>query len=208
MIDMPSATTAIFDGVAARVWAATAKPRTLAITSTLHGEGSTTVALGLALSLAAYDASTILLIDGNWLRPILTEHAGKCGDPGLAECLRGELVLRNVVVPTGRRGLSFLPAGEFGAEVPPFGRLAAILGQASRGFGKVLVDLPPVLVAPALVVPWVNTVDQSYFVVRRAVTPIRMIRRALAELRSARPPQLILNRSPAQQGAFGLLGVG
>jgi Mrp family chromosome partitioning ATPase len=207
MIETSPAVTAIFDGVAARVYASTSRVRSLAITSTLHGEGSTTVALGLVLSLAAYEESAVLLIDGNWIRPALTEAAGRNTDPGLTECLRGETRLAEAIAPTARRGLLFLPVGEFGVEPPPFGRLAAILEQAHQRFGKVVVDLPPVLVAPAVVVAWASAVDQSYFVLRRAVTPVALIRRALSEVGAARPPQLILNRTRDGARDFGVLGL-
>ena len=207
MIEAPTAMTAIFDGVAARVYASPRHVRSLAITSTLHGEGSTTVALGLALSLAAYDTTAVLLVDANWIRPTLTQHAGRGGEPGLANCLRGEKTLAQTIVPTARRGLSFLPTGDFGEEIPPFGHLAATVEQAHQRFGKIVIDLPPVLVAPALVVPWAGAVDQSYFVLRRAVTPVNLIRRALGEVATTRPPQLILNRSRDGAGDFGVLGL-
>ena len=89
-----TAITALFDGVAARVHASTSPIRTLAVTSTLHKEGTTTVALGMALSLAAFDSTTaVLLVDANWLHPSLTEDADRSAGPGLAECLRDGVAL-------------------------------------------------------------------------------------------------------------------
>lgn len=207
MMEPLSAVGAIFDSVAARVYTSHARVRSLAITSTLHGEGSTTVALGLAVSLASYETSAVLLVDANWIRPTLTAHAGLEGEPGLAECLRGDKTVTQVITPCLRRGLSFLPAGEFGDEPPPFGRLAALLDQCHQRFGRIIVDLPPALVAPALVVPWASAVDQPYLVLRRAVTPIALIRKALNEVGTTNRPQLILNRSHDGASDFGALGL-
>ena len=103
MIEVQSTVGAIFDGVAARVYTSPSRVRSLAITSTLHGEGATTVALGLSVSLASYETSGVLLIDGNWIRPALTAHAGLEGEPGLAECLRGDTSVGQVVAPARKQ---------------------------------------------------------------------------------------------------------
>jgi len=121
--------------------------------------------------------------------------------------LRREIALAEAVGESARGGLQFMPAGSFGAEPPPFGRLAALLEQAGQRFGKVVVDLPPVLVAPSLVVPWCAVVDHSYLVLRRAVTPVGLVRRALNELRGGRTPQLILNRTADRPSGLGVLGL-
>jgi Mrp family chromosome partitioning ATPase len=204
-----TAVTAIFDGVAARVNVTGSPLRTLAVTSTLHREGTTTVALGIALSLAAFDSSTeVLLIDANWLHPSLSEDAGRSAVPGLVECLRDGLPVSRGVMRTARRCLSFLPAGQSGTEPPPLGRLVAVLEEARKSFAKIVIDLSPVMVAPSLVVPWANAVDQSYLVLRRAVTPVALIRRAMAQVGAERPPQLILNRTRDRAGDWGPFRVG
>jgi len=202
VIDASWPTSAIFDGVAARIHTSDTPTRSLAVMSSLHGEGTTTIALGLALSLTGYDSSAVLLIDANWIRPVLSENADRLEAAGLAECLRGERSLNETVVPAARKGLSLLPAGDFGAEPPPLGRLSAFLAGARASFGKVVIDLPPVLVAPALVVPWTKMVDQSYLVVRRGATPIAVIRRALAEIGSERSPHLVLNRTRVETAGW------
>src|SRR2546430_608129 len=135
MIEVQSTVASIFDGAAARVYTSPSRVRSLAITSTLHGEGATTVALGLAGSLASYETNGVLLIDGNWIRPALTAYAGLGAAPGLAECLRGDKSLGQVVAPCMRRGLSFLPAGGVGEGSPPVRPLPAPLGPWHRRFG-------------------------------------------------------------------------
>ena len=190
-----AAVMAVFEPVGARAHADAAAPRTLAVTSSIRREGTSSIALGTALSVAAFDStSTVLLIDANWLHPSLTEQAGLSVARGLAECLRDGYALERAIVKTARRGLSVLPAGQSGDEAPPLGGLAALLGNARHDYTKIIVDLPPVMVAPSLVVPWADVADQTYLVVRRGATPVTVIRKAMAEIGKERP-QLILNRS-------------
>ena len=194
---MPSAAVmAAFDTVGARAHVDAASKRTIAVTSTIRKEGTSTVALGTALSFAAFDASaSVLLIDANWLSPSLTERSGRGSARGLAEWLRDDYLLDRAIIETERHGLSFLPAGQAAGEPPPLGRLRALLDFARKEFAKIVIDLPPAMVAPALVVPWADIVDQTYLVVRRNATPVALIRKAMAEIGTQRPPQLILNRS-------------
>lgn len=191
-----AAVMAVFDTVGARAHVDASGPKVIAVTSAIRKEGTSTVALGTALSFAAFDSSaSVLLIDANWLHASLTADAGFSVSRGLAECLRDGYALDRAVVTTSRHGLSFLPAGQSSDEAPPLGGLAALLKTARRDFAKIVVDLPPVMVAPSLVVPWADIADQTYLVVRRNATPVSVIRRAMSDIATARPPQLILNRS-------------
>lgn len=186
----------VFDTVGARAHSDSAALRRLAVTSSIREEGTSTLALGTALSFAGFDASaTVLLVDANWLHPSLSQRSGRGTARGLAECLRDGYSVTRAIATTERRGLSFLPAGQAGAEMPPLGGVAALLEDLEHDFTKVVIDLPPVLVAPSLVVPWTKAVDQTYLVVRRGATPVTLIRKAMAELGTAHAPQLILNRS-------------
>jgi len=201
-----AAVMAVFETVGARTHLDANAPRTIAVTSSIRKEGTSSVALGTALSLAAFDASsTVLLVDANWIHPALTEQAGLSVARGLAECLRDGYALERAIVHTARRGLSFLPAGQSGDEAPPLGGLAALLGSARHDFGKIVIDLPPVMVAPSLVVPWADVADQTYLVVRRGATPVSVIRKAMAEIGKERP-QLILNRSRDRSDSWARVG--
>ena len=198
----PAALMGVFDTIA-RAYVDPSRRRTLAVTSSIRKEGVSSVALGTALSFAAFDAtSSVLLIDANLLHPSLSERAGHGGAAGLADLFREGHTLDRVVQSTQRRGLYLLPAGTTGEEAPPLGRLPAILESARRDFAKVVIDLPPVIVAPPLVAPWVDLADQTYLVVRRGATPVALIRKAVAEISAKQPPQLILNRSRERSDAW------
>ena len=179
-----------FDGLATRV--RFAELRTIGFTSAVFGEGTSTVALGTSLSLAALGPAPVLLVDANWLQPSLTSDAGASSARGLAEVLRGEAELDEVAVPTGRPGLTFLAAGDTTEARPPLGALPSFLERALTRFGSIVVDLPPTLVGEPMVLPWAASIQQLFIVVRSGVTPISVARRAVDQISVGRP-QVILN---------------
>jgi capsular exopolysaccharide synthesis family protein len=85
--------------------------RTLGVTSSRSGEGTSTVAAGLAVAAANSSERQVLLVDANLRRPSL--HRGFAVDavPGLCEYLLGEDQTRTSIHATGVARLSVLPAG-------------------------------------------------------------------------------------------------
>jgi Mrp family chromosome partitioning ATPase len=183
-----------FDGLAARV--RFADLRTIGFTSSVFGEGTSTIALGTALSLASLGPAPVLLVDANWLQPSLTSDAGASSGRGLAEVLRGDVELSEVVVPTGRSRLAFLAAGDTTEGKPPLGALPSLLDRALSCFGSIVVDLPPALVGESMVLPWAASLQQLFVVVRSGMTPLALARRAVEEIAVERP-QVVLNWVPA-----------
>jgi Mrp family chromosome partitioning ATPase len=184
---------ALFDDVATRV--RTAELGTIGFTSAVFGEGASTLALGTSLSLASVDRAQVLLVDANWLRPSLTSDAEMASAPGLADVLRGEAELGEVIVRTGRPGLAFLGAGDPSRGRPSLRSLPALLDQAMRSFGAIVVDLPPALAGESIVLPWAGSLQQLFIVVRSGVTPTAMVRRAVEGVALERP-QVVLNWTP------------
>ena len=76
--------------------------QTLAVASSVCGEGASTVAAGLAIALAQKGAGEILLVDCNLRSPSLHRRLGVEGKPGLADAI-----------------LSSLGAPSTGGSVPP-----------------------------------------------------------------------------------------
>ncbi|HEV8534268.1 MAG TPA: hypothetical protein VGR87_00895 [Candidatus Limnocylindria bacterium] len=194
MTDRSGRLCGVFDGVATRI--RTAELRTIGFTGAVFGEGASTLALGTSLSLAALDQGPVLLVDANWLRPSLTTDAAVASGPGLAEVLRGDAQLDQVLVPTGRAQLSFLAAGTVDGRRPPLDSLPSFLDQALTKFGAVVADLPPALAGDSVVLPWAASLQQLFVVVRSGVTPLALVRRAIEEVALERP-QVVLNRMPA-----------
>ena len=202
-----AAVMAVFDTVGARAHADGSLVRTLAVTSTVRGEGTSAIALGTALSFAAFDSKApVLLIDANWLHPSLSARAGREAARGLAECLGEGFSIDRAISATERPGLSFLAAGQAGERVPPLGRIAEILAQAHAKYAKVIIDLPPVMVAPSLVVPWADAADATYLVVRGGATPVSLSKKAMGEIAGQRPAQIVLNRSRDRSDVWARLG--
>jgi Mrp family chromosome partitioning ATPase/capsular polysaccharide biosynthesis protein len=116
----------------------------LAVTSPLPGEGKTTVATLLAVASARVE-QTVLLIDGDLVRPSIAHLFGIAPRPGVAQALRSgdasrfatarQVLPRLHVMPTVREP----EAGDFIAQ-----GMSGLLDWASQEFDLVIVDTPPI----------------------------------------------------------------
>ena len=123
------------------------RPKSIVISSSIPGEGKSTIAMNLAVSLAD-TGSRVILVDADLRRPSIAEYAGVEGQVGLTTVLIGRAEVEHVVQPLGRTGLDLLPAGQ----VPPnpsellgSTAMAALLEQLSDSYDMVLLDSPPLL---------------------------------------------------------------
>jgi capsular exopolysaccharide synthesis family protein len=118
------------------------------VTSPEPGDGKTTTATNLAITIALSGRS-VLLVDADMRRPQGHELLGVKCSPGLADVLvdgRADDIVQRTVVD----GLFFLPAGV--PSVPPTElldseRMRTLLDQAGDRFDVVIVDTPPILAA-------------------------------------------------------------
>jgi Mrp family chromosome partitioning ATPase len=184
------ATTA-FDALASRIDAAGL--RGVGFTSSVFGEGVSTIALGTAMSLAALRRENVLLVDANWLRPSLTEDARLESAPGLADYFVKDLDLGAVTRELGPSRLAFLPIGDRGAARPTRRALSSFLADGAASFGAVIVDLPPALAGEPFVVPWASVLDQIFVVVREAATPFAMVQQAMKTVTVGTTPHVVIN---------------
>ncbi len=166
--------------------------RRLGVTSSLRGEGRSTVALAMALVQQLDYGRSALLLELDLENPSLAPRVGADGRPGLCELLRGDVSLERALqaVPDGPL---FLAAGAaFGSPVRAVTELARgdILARVAGSVDVVVADLPPLLAsdhgraAAALF-------DQLLLVVRAGVTPVVRIREAVSGLPA--PPAVLLN---------------
>jgi len=183
-----------FDGIASRIDASGA--RSVGFTSTLAGEGTSTIALGTALALAELRREKVLLVDANWLRPSLTSDAHQDSALGLADHLARRADLSRSIRSLGRSHLEFLPIGDRDAARPTLRSLAAFLTTDVARFPTVLIDLPPVLSGEMYVLPWATLLDHLFVVLRENATPLPLVRQALGKI-GLGAPEIILNRSAA-----------
>jgi capsular exopolysaccharide synthesis family protein len=121
--------------------------RAMVISSSVPGEGKSTTAINLAVSLA--DAgSRVLLIDADLRRPSVAEYLGLEGQVGLTTVLIGKASVEDVVQPWADSGLDILPAGQIPpnpSELLGSPAMRALLDQLTATYDMVLIDSPPVL---------------------------------------------------------------
>lgn len=139
-------------------------PRVLAVTSSVSGEGKTTLACDLAVALAA-GGSRVLVVEADLRRPAVAERFGVPRAVGLTDVLAGRADLDDVVQRTAV-GVEVLASGPL---VPNpsellasdrMRRLVAAAGERRGGWDHVVVDTAPLLVVSdaAAVAPMVDGV--------------------------------------------------
>lgn len=141
--------------------------RLILVTSAAPGEGKTTVACSIAISLAQAGLRTCI-IDCDFRRPRLHRIFGRAGDAGLTNVLVGDATLAEVSQTTVVDNLSCIPSGP----VPPnpgdmlhSEKFKAILGDLAQRFDRIIIDSPPLAaVSDSAVISTV--VDGTIFVVR------------------------------------------
>ena len=123
------------------------RSRSIVVSSSLPGEGKSTTAINLAVSLADAGAR-VLLIDADLRRPSVADYLGLEGGAGLTTVLIGRADVQDVVQPWGDTTLDVLPAGQ----IPPnpselLGSTAmrTLLDRLNEMYDMVLIDSPPLL---------------------------------------------------------------
>ena len=157
--------------------------KTLVVTSSVPGEGKSTVAIDLALAHA--QTKRVLLIDGDMRRPSVAKVMGLDNShPGLSMLVLGIETLEKCVYKIEGSTLDVLTAGS----IPPnplelllsekFKELLAELGEK---YDIIIVDSPPVqLVSDAVVLASMAT--GVVFVLKADATPFQLARRAIYTL--------------------------
>jgi capsular exopolysaccharide synthesis family protein len=127
-------------------------PRTLMVTSATRGEGKTTTAACLAITLARESGEKVLLVDFDLRSPALHRALGLPSSSwGLAQMLQGRVFEERFVRNTAAPHLDFLSAGR---SERPAGELVDTAAcewffrEASTRYALVLVDAPPNLAVP------------------------------------------------------------
>lgn len=122
-------------------------PRTIALTSSVPGEGKSTTIANLALTLA-HSGSRVCLVEGDLRRPRLMEYLGLEGIAGITDVLIERATLGDVLQPYGEHGLDILGAGSIPpnpSELLASPAMSRVLQELSARYDYVLIDTPPVL---------------------------------------------------------------
>ncbi len=137
------------------------------VSSATGGEGKTTLATQLALSLARTGRRTVL-VDFDLRRPSFDEMFGMPLSPGVSEVLRHESDPSDLVHPVAADNLAVVTAGRWDRQALASlsnGSVDALFRQLREDFDFVVVDTSPILpVADArFVSQYVDTVVLSVF---------------------------------------------
>lgn len=157
--------------------------KTLVVTSSVPGEGKSTVAIDLALAHA--QTKRVLLIDGDMRRPSIAKVLGLDNShPGLSMLVLGMEKLENCVYKIEGSTLDVLIAGS----IPPnplelllSDRFKELLAELGERYDVIMIDSPPVqLVSDAVVLASMAT--GVIFVLKADATPFQFARRAIRTL--------------------------
>ena len=123
------------------------RSKSLVISSSIPGEGKSTIAINLAVSQADAGAR-VILVDADLRRPSIAEYLGIEGGVGLTTVLIGRAEVEDVVQPFGKTSLDLLPSGQIPpnpSELLGSVAMADLLERLSGSYDMVLLDSPPLL---------------------------------------------------------------
>jgi capsular exopolysaccharide synthesis family protein len=185
----------IFRGIYTRAGLG-ATPEILGICSAIAGEGKSTVALGLAVTIAQdFPDRRVLLVETDLHRPVLARDFDLQPGPGLTECLLALSGLEAAVRPTHMENLDLLPSGgpaDGAGRLLRSAQMAGVTDAMRQAYDTVILDLPALLVnSDGLVLS--DLADVLIFVVRAGVTPASVINKALEQVDETKLRGLVLN---------------
>ncbi len=171
--------------------------KTLAISSPRYGDGKTTTATNLAVSIAQDLKQTVLVVDLDLRKPSLAEYLEIDAKVGLTDYLADKASVKDCLVRMPFERISIFPAGN------PVDRSSETVGSPqmeklaeelkSRYDDRIIIyDMPPLLEQddPLVFLPHV---DAFLMVVREGVTTVDEIKRSLDILESAKVVGVVLN---------------
>jgi capsular exopolysaccharide synthesis family protein len=157
--------------------------KTIMLTSSLHSEGTTTVAANLALALAARESLRILLVESNFRRPALARLFRTEAAAGLTELILKEAEWDAVVKETTPSNLCLITAGR-----PPLRatqlfelvRFEELLEEFRTEFDVTLLDTSPLNYVEAMVLA--SKVDRVLLVAQAERTRTDLLAEGKEEL--------------------------
>ncbi|HEY1473061.1 MAG TPA: polysaccharide biosynthesis tyrosine autokinase [Pseudolabrys sp.] len=162
--------------------------KTVMISSSVDGEGKTTLAVNLALSLAAVGARTIL-VEGDLRNPEMSRSLCPRASIGVIEVASGQARFEQALLIDRATGLAVLPSPPRRAEdgISEFvfsDAMSNMLDHLRRHFDYVIVDSPPLVPlvdARALA----ENADRVVLAIRWDSTPLEVVAQALETIAPA-----------------------
>jgi capsular exopolysaccharide synthesis family protein len=125
--------------------------RTILVTSPSQGNGKTTVAINLALSMAQSE-QRVVLVDADMRRPAIHTALGIDQSPGLSEMIRSRKPIDATLQTWNDNILEVLTVGETLPNITQIAgskKIASILDELKETFEVVIVDAPPLVISDA-----------------------------------------------------------
>ena len=161
-------------------------PRIIAVCSACSGEGKTSVATSLAMSIAEASKFPTLIIDADLRDPDVADALSTKSSPGLAEVLTDEANIGEAVHRIGNSYAYVLPAGKH--RVNPHhilhgDRISDLFDNLRKRFATIIVDTPPVLSASESLV-YARAADLTLYCSLADVSRSGQVRLATERLRT------------------------
>lgn len=184
-------------------------PRVMIVTSPLPGDGKSTIASNLAITLAS-SGQNVAVIDGDLRRPMIDTIFGLPKGAGLSDVLAGRARVSDVAHRVGKNGkLLVLGAGKIPpnpSEVLGSARMKDLLHSIAKE-AIVIVDAPPLVpVTDAAVLA--QSADGAIVVATVGKTTYEVLKKALGNLEraGARALGIVLNRVPRRGAGAAYYG--
>ncbi len=182
--------------------------KTLGITSANYGDGKTTVALNLAVSIALDLKQTVLLADLDLRKPSVTKYLGIDAPHGITDYFTHDIPIAQCLIRPSFDRMTILPAGyalDNSSEVLGSPKIAALADELKSRYADriIIYDLPPTL-AQDDPIAFLPHVDAVLLVVNDNATRIDEIRQSMNVLAGANVIGTVLNHSSRPQLQYGL----
>lgn len=179
--------------------------RIICVTSPGPGEGKSTTAANLAITLAQ-QGTTTLLVDADLRRPLVHRAFNLVQEPGLTDVLVGNAQLREAVRPNVIPKLDLLPAGALPpnpSELLGSEAMHRLLDQLKAQYDVIIFDSPPTLAVTDASVLGASS-DAVILVLRAGETEEVAAQRSLETLQrvQARVAGVVLNGVEAERDRY------
>ncbi|HAY82578.1 MAG TPA: hypothetical protein DCY79_22450 [Planctomycetaceae bacterium] len=158
----------------------------LAVTSSVSGEGKTTLAAQLAMSIARASGQPTLLIDGDMRAPDLYDVFEIPNQPGFADLLEDHNSLGGYVTKWDEH-CHVLPAGQLTSSPHRLlanGAFSGMLKEARATYKHIVIDTPPILAAGESMV-MAKAADATILCAKRDVTRMEQLKKSRERLKGA-----------------------
>ncbi len=188
--------------------------KTLAICSSLEGEGKTTTAVNLAITLTGDMERSVLLVDCDLRAGTVHELLAVKSTLGLSDILAKDMEVESVLCQTGLPNLTVLPRGEIPrnpSELLSSRKMRSVLDELRSKFDYVIIDSPPIMpLTDACVIG--SQADGVIFVVQAHRTPRRIVKQAMDMLEHVHAKMLgfVLTQAETKEltSRYGCYGYG